>query len=296
MADITDFKTFIAVAQSGNFATAARRLSLSPAMVGRRIQALEERYNAKLIERTTRSLRLTVTGAAFLERAIAIIESVDELGELTRPEVLELTGRIRVSGPTTLGIKHLARIIAKMSARHPAVAIELNLSDRNVDLIASGFDLAVRIGELPSSSMIAKRVGTYHFVCCASSDFLTRNGTPETPYQLVNTQCVLNLNLVPRNRWPFLDQNNTPFTVEVHGNIEIDNGEALRSAALAGAGIIYSPRDLVADDLKEGKLVQVLENWDKMELPIHTVHPTRRLVPRRVNVLIEAIAEGLREV
>jgi DNA-binding transcriptional LysR family regulator len=115
VADIADFKTFIAVAQSGSFATAARRLSLSPAMVGRRIQALEDRYNAKLIERTTRSLRLTVTGAAFVERAIAIIESVDELSELTRPEVQKLTGRIRVSGPTTLGIKHLARIIAKMS-------------------------------------------------------------------------------------------------------------------------------------------------------------------------------------
>jgi DNA-binding transcriptional LysR family regulator len=296
MADITDFKTFIAVAQSGSFATAARRLSLSPAMVGRRIQSLEERYNAKLIERTTRSLRLTVTGAAFLERAIAIIESVDELGELTRPEVLELTGRIRVSGPTTLGIKHLARIIAKMSSLHPAVAIELNLSDRNVDLIASGFDIAVRIGELPSTSMIARRVGTYQFVCCASPDFLNRNGSPETPHQLVDTQCVLNLNLVPRNRWPFHDQKGAPFTVEVHGNIEIDNGEALRAAALAGAGIIYSPRDLVADDLSEGTLVQVLQNWRTMELPIHTVHPTRRLVPRRVSVLIDAIAEALRKV
>jgi DNA-binding transcriptional LysR family regulator len=294
MADFTDFKTFIAVAQSGSFATAARRLSLSPAMVGRRIQALEERYDAKLIERTTRSLRLTVTGAAFLERTIAIIESVDELGELTRPEVLELTGRIRMSGPTTLGIKHLARIIAEMSARHPALAIELNLSDRNVDLIAGGFDLAVRIGELPSSSMIAKRVGTYQFVCCASPDFLKLNGTPKTPQQLVETQCVLNLNLVPRNRWPFRDHKGAPFTVEVHGKIEIDNGEALRAAALAGAGIIYSPRDLVADDLSRGTLVQVLENWHKMELPIHTVHPSRRLVPRRVSVLIDAIAEGLR--
>ena len=296
MADFSEFKTFVAVAQSGSFATAARRLSLSPAMVGRRVQALEERYNAKLIERTTRSLRLTVTGAAFLERAIAIIESVDELSELTRPEVLELTGRIRVSGPTTLGIKHLARIIAEMSERHPAVAIELNLSDRNVDLIASGFDLAVRIGELPSTSMIARRVGTYHFVCCASPDFLNRKGIPETPQQLDKIQCVLNLNLVPRNRWPFRDQNNMPFTVEVHGNIEIDNGEALRAAALAGAGIIYSPLDLVNDDLRVGSLVQVLQDWNKLELPIHTVHPTRRLVPRRVNVLIEAIAEDLRVV
>jgi DNA-binding transcriptional LysR family regulator len=163
-------------------------------------------------------------------------------------------------------------------------------------LIAGGFDLAVRIGELPSSSMIARRVGTYQFVCCASPDFLARYGIPQTPHQLAETQCVLNLNLVPRNRWPFWDQKGAPFTVEVNGNIEIDNGEALRAAALADAGIIYSPRDLVADDLKAGTLVQVLETWQKLELPIQTVHTTRRLVPRRVSVLIEAIADGLRQV
>jgi DNA-binding transcriptional LysR family regulator len=294
MADLSDLETFVAVASSGSFAATARRLSVSPAMVGRRIQALEERYNAKLIERTTRSLRLTVTGQQFLVKATEIIESVEELGELTRPDVVKLSGRIRMTGPTTLGIKRLAKIIAQMSEHHPAVAIELNLSDRNTDLIADGFDLAVRIGKLPSSSMIGRRVGTYRFVCCAAPDYLDRNGAPITPHDLNNSRCILNLNLVPRNRWPFIDENGTPFTVEVHGNIEIDNGEALRAAALAGAGIIYSPRDLVSDDLRDGSLVQVLENWRTMELPIHTIHPSRRLVPRRISVLIDAIAEGLK--
>jgi DNA-binding transcriptional LysR family regulator len=295
MADFSDLETFVAVASSGSFAAAARRLSVSPAMVGRRIQGLEERYDAKLIERTTRSLRLTATGQQFLAKTMQIIESVEELGELTRPEIVQLSGRIRMTGPTTLGIKRLAKIIAQISERHPAVAIELNLSDRNTDLVTEGFDLAVRIGKLPSTSMIGRRVGTYHFACCAAPEYLRRKGAPETPHDLIHASCVLNLNLVPRNRWPFIDENGVPFTVEVLGNLEIDNGEALRAAALAGAGIIYSPRDLVCDDLNDGTLVQVLENWRTMELPINTIHPSRRLVPRRVSVLIDAIAEGLKE-
>ena len=293
MADLTDLETFVAVASLGSFTGAARRMSLSPAMVGRRVQALEDRYGAKLIERTTRSLRLTDVGAAFLQKARQIIETVDELGDLTRPESSQLSGRIRMTGPTTFGIKHLAGIIARMSDQHPALEIEMNLSDRSVDLIAGGFDLAVRIGELPSSAMIARRVGTYRFACCAAPEYLAQSGTPKTPDDLVNARCVLNLNLVPRNRWPFFDLQDAPFSVDVRGQIEIDNGEALRAAALAGAGIIYVPHDLVADDLRDGDLVEILADWRTIELPIHILHPSRRLVPRRVTALIDAIAAGL---
>lgn len=295
MADLSDLETLVAAAGAGSFAEAARRMSISPAMVGRRIQTLEERYGVKLIERTTRSHRLTALGEQFLEKAAQIIEAAGELDELARPDNSELSGRIRVTGPTTLGIKRLARIIAEMSARHPGVIIELNLGDRLSDLITGGFDLAVRIGELQSTSLIARRVGTYRFVCCAAPAYLERRGAPLTPHDLAQAKCVLNLNLVPRGRWPFHDKDGTAFTVEARGSVEIDNGEALRSAALAGAGIIYAPRELVAEDLQEGTLVEVLKDWPAMTLPIHTVHPSRRFVPRRVTALIEAVAEGLRE-
>jgi DNA-binding transcriptional LysR family regulator len=293
MTEFSELETFVAVIGSGSFAAAARRLSLSPAMVGRRVQALEEHHGAKLIERTTRSQRLTALGEEFLAKARQIVEAVEELGELTRPDTSRLSGRIRVTGPTTLGIKRLARIIAEMSERYPSVSIELNLGDRPVDLIGDGFDLAVRIGTLKSSTMIARRVGSYRFVSCAAPSYLERYGAPKTPEDLVRARCVLNLNLVPRNRWPFHDKTGALFTVEVHGNLEIDNGDALRAAALAGAGITYSPRDLVADDLRDGALVQVLADWPTMTLPIYTLHPSRRFVPRRVAILIEAIAQGL---
>lgn len=295
MTELSDLETFVAAANIGSFAAVARRMSISPAMVGRRIQALEERYGAKLIERTTRSHRLTALGEQFLEKATQIIESVSELSELAHPANNQLSGRIRLTAPTTLGIKHLARIVSHFSVRHPDVIIELSLSDRAVDLITGGFDLAVRIGELQSTSLIARRVGTYRFVCCASPVYLNQHGTPQTPYDLAHARCVLNLNLVPRSRWPFQDKKGAPFAVEVSGKIEIDNGEAQRSAALAGAGIIFSPRDLVEEDLAQGTLVEVLQHWNAFTLPIHTVHPSRRFVPRRVSALIEAVAEGLRE-
>lgn len=295
MAELSDLETFVAVATSGSFAAAARRLSISPAMVGRRIQALEENYDTKLIERSTRAQRLTATGNEFLEQATLIIQSFDALRDLAHPDVTQLSGRIRVTGPTTLGIKRLAPITAAFTQRHPQVAIELNLSDRAVDLISGGYDLAVRIGELAASSMIARRVGTYRFVCCAAPSYISQHGMPSSPDDLLNARCVLNLNLVPRNRWPFLAANGNRFTVEVRGNLEIDYGEALRSAALAGAGIIYAPQDLVQDDLRDGELLQVLQDWQTMTLPIHTLHPSRRQVPRRVSALIEAVAAGLKQ-
>lgn len=293
MADLDTLRTFIAAARTGSFAKAAHQLNLSPAMVGRRIQALEQRYGTKLIERTTRSQRLTESGQVFLLRAEAVIDAAAALDDLTGAGAL--AGRIRLSAPTTAGIRRLPTIIADFVARHEAVVIEMSLSDKRVDLVAEGFDLAVRIGQLRASSMIAKRIGTYRFACCASPHYLARHGTPTHPEQLRDARAVINLNLMPRNRWPFEDADGTPFTVEVRGNVEIDNGEALRAAALGGAGIAYIPRDLVDDDLAAGKLVSILEGWTLPSLPISIIHPSRQLVPLRVTAFMAAIAEGFRE-
>ena len=295
MVELEHLRTFLAVVRLGSFVAAARFLSVSPAMVGRRIQSLEERYGTRLIERTTRNQRLTMAGDDFLLRATAIIEATEALDELTHPNSGRLAGRIRVSAPTTVGIKRLPAIIAGFVERHPDVIVEMSLSDRRVDLVAEGFDLAVRIGQLRGAAMIARRVGTYRFACCAAPAFLRRHGTPDHPDRLRDLPAVLNLNLTPRNRWPFQQLDGTPFTVEVNGNVEIDNGEALRAAALAGAGLAYIPRDLVADDLADGHLVAVLEDWTLPSLPIHTIHPSRQLVPRRVMAFIDAVADGFRD-
>lgn len=293
MADLDDLRTLIAVVRTGSFARAARQLDVSPAMVGRRIAALEQRYKIKLIERTTRAQRLTEPGRQFLERAEAVIAASDTLDESVSSDALR--GRIRLSAPTTLGIRRLPAVIARLTGAHPGVVFEMSLSDRRVDLVAEGFDLAVRIGNLPSSSMVARRIGTYHFVCCAAPDFLAHHGTPRHPEELERARCILNLNIVPRNRWAFLDPSGAELTVGVGGGIEIDNGEAQRAMALGAAGIVYLPLDLVEADIAGGRLVRILGDWLLPSLPIHTLHPSRHLVPRRVSALIAALAEGFRE-
>ena len=295
MDTLAHLTTFAAAARLGSFAAAGRQLGVSPAMVGRRIQAVERHYGVRLIERTTRSLRLTDVGQQFLASAIEILEAVDHLDDVAHTDEIVIAGRVRISGPTSLGSGRLARIIANLSKRWPALSIELLLTDRKVDLIGEGFDLAIRVGELQPSGLIAARIGTYTFACCAEPRLLEQHGFPQTPADLANIPCVLNLNMTPRDRWPFLDEKGRPFSAEVRGPLEIDNDEAQRIACLEGGGVIYVPRHVVEGDLRNGRLVEVLADWRKPEMPINAIHPSRQFVPKRVTAIIDGIRASLAE-
>jgi DNA-binding transcriptional LysR family regulator len=294
MDNLSNLRTFIAVATAGSFSKAAMRLGISPAMAGRRIQALEEEFGVKLIERTTRTQRLTETGCRFLDKANRVVEEVEELQEIAHPTDEAISGNIRISGSTTLGVKRLASSIARFANEHPTVTVDITLTDRNVDLISEGYDLAIRVAELRPSSLIAKRIGTYHFVCCAAPAYLARHGKPEHPLDLTKHRCILSLNLIPRDKWHFWDVESRRLAVDVRSNIAIDNGEAMRMAALEGGGIIYAPLVLVQEDLAAGRLVSLFEDWGKHSLPISAVHPSRRFVPKRLTSVINAIATDLR--
>lgn len=295
MSTLANLETFVTAVRSGSFAAAARQLGVSPAMVGRRIQALEERYGARLIERTTRAQRLTGLGESFYAQAATVLDAAEELDELTHSTPGRLEGRIRLTGPATLGIHRLAGIVAKFCDANPAVTVEMNLNDRRADIVAEGFDFAVRIGALPSSSMVARVIGTYRLVVCAAPGYLDRHGTPQTPDDLKTHTCLLNLNMVPRNRWPFIGPDGKELIAEVDGGLQIDNGEAQLAAALEGAGIVYLPVDLAKATLASGQLVRVLPDWTTLTMPINLVYPSRRLQPRRVTALMDAIAAGVRE-
>lgn len=295
MAELINLDTFVAAVKSGSFAAAARQLGISPAMVGRRIQALEEHHGARLIERTTRAQRLTELGESFFAQAQEVLAAVGELEDMTRSEPGMLSGRIRATGPATLGIHRLAAIVARFCADNPQLTVELSLNDRRADLIAEGYDVAIRVGELQASSMIARRVGTYRFTCVASPGYARTHGLPAVPDELRAHRCILNLNMSPRGRWPFIGPGGASVVAEVSGGLQIDNGEAQLAAALADAGIVYLPADLVREPLAEGKLVQVLPHWDRITMPIHVLYPSRRLVPRRLTAFIEAVAAGLRD-
>ncbi|MEX4007367.1 LysR family transcriptional regulator [Neoaquamicrobium sediminum] len=288
MADFDELRTFVTAVRLGSFAAAARQLNLSPAMVGRRIQTLEERYRLKLIERSTRSQHITEEGRDFLARAETVLEAAEALGESTGGT--ELTGRIRITAPTIVGVTRLPAILAAFDARHPGVILEVNLNNRRVDLITEGFDLAIRIGTLPDSGLIARRLGDYGFACCAAPDFIRRYGKLSHPSQLSQARCLLNLNLVPRNRWPFVGPDGQEVIITVGGGIEIDLDEAQRRLAIDGAGIAYLPLDLVEADLAQGRLVPMFSDWTMPSMPIHAVQPSRRFVPRRVREFVEVVA------
>lgn len=293
MTELLDLQTFVTAIRAGSFARAARQLGITPAMVGRRIQSLEDRHGTRLIERTTRRQRLTETGEAFLAQAETVLDAVSELGDIARSETGGLSGRIRLTGPATLGIHRLAHIVTRFCEANPAVTVEMSLNDRRADLIAEGFDLAIRIGELAASSLIMRPVGHYPLVCVAAPSYLAAHGAPTTPATLLEHRCILNLNMSPRGGWPFFGPGGAALVAEVRGGLQIDNGEAQRMAALAGAGIAYLPHELVADDLAEGTLSQVLSHWKTLSLPINIVYPSRRFVPRRLKAFMDAIAAGL---
>lgn len=295
MVDLVNLRTFVTAATSGSFSKAAARLNVSPAMVGRRILALEADYGVKLIERTTRSQRLTETGQAFLAKAMGILEEVEALSDIAHPQAEDLVGHIRISGSTTLGVKRLTPALARFTNAHPAVSVELALLDRTVDLVAEGYDLAIRIGNLKPSSLIARRIGIYDFACCASPDYLRRMGMPGHPDELGQHRCVISLNLSPRDHWRFWDEAGREVSAAVKGNFGVDNGEAMRAAALEGVGLAYAPRVLVEEDLESGALVELLTGWKTLALPIHAVYPSRQFVPRRLAGVIDWIARELRE-
>lgn len=292
MADLETLETFATAVRSGSFAAAARVLGITPAMVGRRIQGLEQRYGARLIERTTRAQRLTEAGESFLARAEAVLDAAAELDDSMSAGPGRLEGRIRMTGPATLGVYSLAGIVARFQAANPAVTVEMILADQRMDLVSQGFDFAVRIGELKDTSMIARRIGTYRLLLVASPGYIERYGAPAVPSDLSVARCLINLNMTPRNRWPVF-RNGKQEIAEVEGGLQIDNGEALRVATLEGAGISYMPVDLVREDLAAGRLVPVLAGWQMLTLPIYLIHPSRR-VPRRVAVLMDTLADDLR--
>jgi len=293
MADIDTLETFATAVRTGSFAGAARVLGITPAMVGRRIQGLEAQFGVRLIERTTRAQRLTEAGERFLAHAETVLDAVSDLDDSMRAAPGQLEGRVRMTGPATLGTYRLAAIVGRFCEANPAVTVEMVLADRRADLIAEGFDFAVRIGELQSSSMIAQTIGTYRLVPVATPGFLGRHGTPASPAELGSARCLINLNMSPRNRWPF-SRDGIREVAEVSGGLQIDNGEALRAATLAGAGISYLPLDLVRDDIAAGELIRLLSEWETLTLPINLLYPTRR-TPRRVSALMQLFTSELRQ-
>jgi DNA-binding transcriptional LysR family regulator len=288
---ITGMQVFVRVAALGSLSAAARALNISQTMVTKHVAALEERLGVKLLHRSTRRLTLTEGGRNYLaacERILAEIEEAEASASLDR---IEPRGSLRLNVPLTFGFRHIAPALPEFSRLYPAVSFDLGLADRYVDLIEEGWDLAIRIGRLKDSSLVARRLAICRTVICAAPSYLKEHGTPQSLDDLSRHNC-LGYTLpsaIGANRWTFgLDGE---IVVPMQGNLRANNGDALRAAALAGQGLIYQPTFIVGDSLRDGSLVPVLGRYQTYEPGIHAVLPSGRQAPAKVRAFIEFLAQ-----
>lgn len=258
----------------GGFTEAARRLGLSKQLVSRRIMALEERLGVQLLTRTTRRLTPTEAGRDYADRARRVLADVAEADLVVGGRNPEPRGLLRVSAPLSFGISHLSPILTGFKSIHPAVEIDIDLSDRPVDLVAEGYDVAVRIGMLKDSSLIARKLREVRFVVCASPEYLQRCGVPASVGDLRRHEC-LSYRHSGGLAWTFGSVGRVE-TVAVSGGFRANNGELLRDAAIAGLGLVQLPEFLVRRALADGSLVRVLEEVPMPVGAVHAVYPAHR--------------------
>jgi DNA-binding transcriptional LysR family regulator len=291
MDNLTDIGVFVKVVDRGSFTLAADNLGLSRAVVSKYISRLEKRLGARLLNRTTRRLSLTEAGAALFEASRGAIERIEEAEAAVAHLQSEPRGRLRVSAPMSFGILHLGPAIGDFARAHPAVTLDLRLDDRFVNLVEDGYDVAVRIGALTDSSLVARRIGTTRAVACASPEYLAEHGVPETPEDLAAHDCLIYSYLSTANVWRFTGPDGREIPVAVSGSLRVNNGIVLAEAALAGRGVLMSPSFYVAPMLRDGRLRRILAPYKLGELPIHAVYPQRSHVPPKVRAFVEFLAQ-----
>lgn len=279
MADrLTGMEVFALAMRLGSLSAAARSMGMSPAMAAKHLGNLEERLGATLVNRTTRRLSLTEAGAIYLEKVDRLLVDLRETENEVSARSVAIEGLLRVSAAATFGVMHLSALVAEFSARQPGVTIELGLNDRIVDLLEERWDVAIRIGRLTDSSLIARKLVPVRVALCASPDYLSRRGTPRSLEELSIHNC-LGYTLAPlvgSSHWGFGADGD--IRVPIHGTFHANNGEALVNAARAGQGIIYTPRFMAARYMAAGELIELDLGVPLLDLgAIYAVtHPTRR--------------------
>lgn len=289
---LDDIALFLRVLDLGSISAAARSLDLSVALASQRLKRLERQLDVRLLHRTTRRLHPTAEGIALAERGRALVDELEALtGELRRGNA-EASGTLRMTASASFGRQYLSPLLPSFLARHPKVRISLDLSDVMKDLVSSGYDLGIRIGNLEDSNLVARRIAANRRVLCASPDYLARHGTPLTPDDLTRHECLVLVGGQGRQEvWRMHDSGGREIAVRVSGRFECNFGEALRDAALGGLGIALHSTWHVGEDLCSGRLRQVLPAFPLAESGIHAVMPQRRLVPLRVRAFVDFLGE-----
>lgn len=290
MASLTELEIFVAVVDEGSFTSAAQSLGVSKSHASKQVSALEDRLGAQLLHRTTRSLSLTDAGQAFYDRGVRVLEDLEEAERAVTQLQTTPRGVLRLSVPMTFGTRYVTPLLGEFLIEHPDLTIDLDLSDRKVDLVDEGFDLVLRIGELQDSSLMVRKLAPAQRYCCASPSYLQVHGEPDKPSDLTDHEC-LQYTYGRLNTWQFTHPDGDEQFVRVDGRLRANNGEALLEACLDGVGISLLPDFMLTDHLREGRLVRVLNDWTEWQAGVWALYPHNRHLSAKVRHFVDYLVE-----
>ncbi|WP_256661879.1 MULTISPECIES: LysR family transcriptional regulator [Gammaproteobacteria] len=291
MLDLQQLSSFLAVVRAGSFVGAAEATNLSKAAISRHVGELEASLGIRLLHRTTRRLSLTEDGQRFHTRAIELVAAFDELETETISRGAEAAGVLRINAPVSFGLLHLAPLWPRFVDANPKVQLDVDLNDRVVDLVEEGYDIAVRITNLADSQLIGRRLTTTRIVLCASRDYLEAHGHPRTPQDLATHRIVAYSYWTGRDDWRFTGPAGEEH-VRISPHIRTNSGDTCRIAALAHQGIVLQPDFLIGEDLKQGRLVELMPEYRSLTLGIHAVYPSRKHLPMKTRRILDFLVDA----
>ena len=284
-------QVFAQVVESGSFAKAAERLGLSTSAASRHVAELESHLQTRLLHRTTRRVSLTETGRSYYERCVQLLADLGEAEQEAARAAVVPRGTIKLTTSAAFGTRHVAPAIAEFLRRHPEVSFDVSLSERIIDLVEEGFDLAIRIGAPGAQNLVARKLGETRVVPCAAPAYLARHGAPATPEDLARHNCFTYEYTAQRGLWRFRDMKGEPRSVRVRGNLHSNNGDFVAEAAVHAAGIAFEPAFIVGPELRAGRLVPLLQDFEPEALPIYAVYPSRKHLSAKVRVFVDFLVE-----
>lgn len=285
-------EVFVAVVEAQGFSAAAKRLGSTPAAVSRRIKALEQRLGARLLQRTTRRIGLTDAGERYFDEVSRLLRELNDVEQSLAEAAGQPQGELRVAAPVSFGQRRLATLVSDFARTYPRLRLSLVLEDQETDIVAAGIDVAIRISYPSDSSLVGRAIDTVPRYVCASPDYLARRGIPEVPRDLLQHDC-LHYSVIPeREEWVFAGADGEQ-TLMVHGVFCSNNGDVLAEAAEHGLGVTLLPDFIVEDALAEGRLVRLLEAYERAPLTLSVVYPSRHQVPARTRLFVDYLVEHL---
>ena len=283
-------QAFVRVVETGSFARAADKLGVSTSAVSRQVAELESHLNVRLLQRTTRRLSLTDTGQQFYERGVQLLGDLDEAESSVRAAAVLPQGTLRLTCAATFGVRHMAPAIAAFVAQYPQVQVEIDLSDRAVDLVEEGHDVAIRIAREPSLHLVARELAPVRRVICATPAYFRHHGVPATPHELQAHNCLHRTPFGAQAEWR-LHGPQGEAAVRIKGSLRIDDDDTLAQAALSGLGIALLPTFIIGGDLQAGRLQAVLGDYVPLERRVYAVHLPNRHLPAKVRAFVELLRE-----